>query len=151
MEKNPRWKLTTIYPSFDAPEYIRHKALFHERIQTLLERLEAPLSPEGLLGLIHAYEAAAELAENLKAYTEAVYTADTRDERALGEINALEAAALPLEKGKVLFRNRLKEQQALVLQWIESEDALKPYGFFITESLEKAAFQMSPEDRKSVV
>ncbi|MDR0629211.1 MAG: M3 family oligoendopeptidase [Treponema sp.] len=145
MEKNPRWKLTTIYPSFDAPEYIRHKALFHERIQTLLERLEAPLSPEGLLGLIHAYEAAAELAENLKAYAEAVYTADTRDEWALGEINALEAAALPLEKGKVLFRNRLKEQQALVLQWIESEDALKPYGFFITESLEKAAFQMSPD------
>ncbi|MDR0721562.1 MAG: M3 family oligoendopeptidase [Treponema sp.] len=145
MEKNPRWKLTTIYPSFDAPEYIRDKALLPERIQTFLGRLGDPLSSEGLLGLIHAYEAAAGLAENLKAYAEAIYTTDTRDEWALGEINILEATALPLEKGKVLFRNRLKEQQALVVQWIESEDALKPYGFFITESLEKAPFQMSPD------
>ncbi|MDR1987003.1 MAG: hypothetical protein LBP88_08555 [Treponema sp.] len=36
--------------------------------------------------MIHAYEAAAELAENLTAYAEAVYTTDTRDERALRSI-----------------------------------------------------------------
>ncbi|MDR2632714.1 MAG: M3 family oligoendopeptidase [Treponema sp.] len=141
----PRWDLSPIYPSFDAPQYARDKALLHQRIQALLKRLEEPLSPEGLLALIHAYEDAAGLAENLSAYAQAIYTTDTQDAKALGEINALEAAGLPLEKGTVLFRNRLKEQKAQVLQWTESLDALKPYRFFITESLKKAAFQMSPD------
>ncbi|MDR1029977.1 MAG: M3 family oligoendopeptidase [Treponema sp.] len=141
----PRWKLASIYPSFDAPEYVRDTVLLNERINTLLGCLAAPLSPEGLLGVIHAYEAAAGLAENLRAYAEAVYTTNTRDERALGEINTLEAAALPLGKGTVLFRNRLKEQQEQVLQWLASEAPLKPYGFFVTQSLAQAAFQMAPD------
>ncbi|MDR2394584.1 MAG: M3 family oligoendopeptidase [Treponema sp.] len=148
MDKNgniPRWKLTTIYPSFDAPEYVQDKVILHQRIQAFLGGLEEPLSPGGLLDVIHAYEAAAGLAENLMAYAEAIYTTDTQDEQALGEINALEAATLPLEKGAVLFRDRLKEQKKQVLQWTESEDALKPYRFFITESLKKAVFQMSPD------
>ncbi|MDR1956340.1 MAG: M3 family oligoendopeptidase [Treponema sp.] len=143
----PRWKLTTIYPSFDAPEYIGDRERLKIRIRTLLERLEKPLSPDvpGILGLIQAYEDAAVLAENLTAYTEAVYTTDTRDERALREINALEAAALPLGKGTALFRQRLAEHHKQVSHLAESASALEPYRFFITESLEKAAFQLSPD------
>jgi oligoendopeptidase F len=157
----PRWDLASIYPSFDSPEYKRDKDLLAEQLRALSELLARPL-PEtdagqerpaegavslrtAVLALIHAYEKAGDLAENLEAYAEAVYTADTRDPRALAEINALEALSLPLGKAAVLFRARLTENQNQVLSLIESGAALKPYGFFIRESLEKAAFQMGAD------
>ncbi|MDR1596249.1 MAG: M3 family oligoendopeptidase [Treponema sp.] len=154
-EDLPKWDLTSIYPSFDSPEYRRDLKLLTEKIAVFLKLLEEPLpassgSPArgisaALRTLIRAYEEAGDLGENLSAYAEAIYTADTRDSRALTEINAIEAAALPLGKGAVIFRNRLVETKDLVLKALDTEAALKPYGFFIRESLEKAAYQMSPE------
>ncbi|MFP3040863.1 M3 family oligoendopeptidase [Treponema primitia] len=146
----PKWDLSSIYVSFDSPEYQRDLKLLTEKIAAFLQLLETPL-PTGagiaatLLTLIRAYEEAGDLNENLSAYAEAIYTADTRDSRALTEINAIEAAALPLGKGAVIFRNRLVEAKDLVLKALDSDAELTSYGFFIRESLEKAAYQMSPE------
>jgi pepF/M3 family oligoendopeptidase len=154
-EDLPKWDLTSIYPSFDSPEYRRDLKLLTEKIAVFLKLLEEPLPANfgskgcgmiaTLLTLIRAYEEAGDLGENLSAYAEAIYTTDTQDSRALTEINAIEAAALPLGKGAVIFRNRLVEAKDLVLKALDTEAALKPYGFFIRESLEKAAYQMSPE------
>jgi pepF/M3 family oligoendopeptidase len=148
-ETVPRWNLETLYPSFDAPEYKRDQELLGERIRALLALLEEPLkgdlSAEQVLALIRAYDEAGDLAENLKAYAEAVYTTDTRDGRALGEINALETLALPLGKAAALFRCRLVEQEGRIRRLAESDEALRPYGFFLRQALERAAFQMSPE------
>jgi hypothetical protein len=102
----PRWDLSSIYPSFDAPEYKRDRELLGEKIAALLKALETPLPEEisagALLSLIRLYEEAGDMGENLSAYAEAVYTTDTRDGRALAEINALETEALPLGKAAVL-------------------------------------------------
>jgi pepF/M3 family oligoendopeptidase len=149
-EAAPKWDLSSIYFSFDSPEYRRDLALLGEKTAAFLGLLETPLSPgselaAALLRLIRVYEEAGDLQENLSAYAEAIYTADTRDSRALAEINAIEAAALPLGKAAVIFRNRLAEAKGSVLEAMETVAALKPYGFFIRESLEKAAYQMSSE------
>ncbi|AEF86649.1 oligoendopeptidase, PepF/M3 family [Treponema primitia ZAS-2] len=148
-EALPKWDLTTIYPSFDSPEYRRDLELLKGKIAAFLQLLGTPLPESGiaaaLLALIGVYEEAGNLNENLSAYAEAIYTADTRDSRALAEINAIDAAALPLGKGAVIFRNRLAEAKDRVLKALDTEPALKPFDFFIRESLEKAAYQMSPE------
>jgi pepF/M3 family oligoendopeptidase len=145
----PRWNLEAVYPSFDSPEYKRDQELLGNRILTLLALLEEPLggdvSGERVLTLIRACDDAGDLAENLKAYAEAVYTTDTRDGRALGEINALDALALPLGKAAAIFRCRLAERGDRIRYLADSDEALKPYGFFLRQALERAAFQMSPE------
>ena len=147
----PRWNLKSIYPSFDAPEYREDLRLLAERIESLLELLEPPLPAESpaaeaaLLALIRALDDTGDMAENLSAYADAVYTTDTRNSRALGEINAIEAAALPRKKAEVIFRSRLASARELVEGLLDASEALKPFRFFIRESLAKAAFQLSPE------
>ncbi|MDR2759462.1 MAG: M3 family oligoendopeptidase [Spirochaetaceae bacterium] len=143
----PQWDLAAIYPSFDAPQYRRDAADLKEKLRLLTERLADPLpagiSAAGVLSLIRSYDEAGDLAENLKAYAEALYTADTRNRRALAEINALEKAALPLGKAATLFRIRLAEQKDRILSLLDSE--LKPHRYFIARLLEGAAYQMTPE------
>jgi pepF/M3 family oligoendopeptidase len=169
----PRWKLGAIYPSFDSPEYRRDLALLKERTAALEALLALPLPeiPAGLpagpvagsggappaappeveeaaaalLALLRAAWEAEDIAENLDAYARAVYTTDTRDSRSLGEINALEAAALPLKKAALILQRRLAEREKTVRYLAETHRDIRPYGFFLRETLEKAAFRMSPE------
>jgi pepF/M3 family oligoendopeptidase len=98
-----------------------------------------------LLKLIGVYAEAVNLTENLEAYAEAVYTTNTRDSQALGAINTIEEAALPLKKAAVLFGNRLAENREQVLGLIKEDPDLAPSGFFLTEALEEAAFRMPAE------
>ncbi|MDR2793779.1 MAG: M3 family oligoendopeptidase [Treponema sp.] len=140
----PAWNLETLYPSFDSPEYKRDIALLEKRIAALLEILKGSFDTASIIKAIRAWEDAADIEENLMSYVEAVYTADTRNGRALAEINAVEAAGLPLGKAAVILRNKLAEMK----DWdgIFSRDRdLEPYRFFITESVSKACFQMTPE------
>jgi pepF/M3 family oligoendopeptidase len=148
----PEWDLSSIYSSFDSPEYRRDLTLLAEKTAAFQELLELPLPlPSGpalapaLIRLLRVYEEAGNLQENLSAYTEAIYTADTRDSQALAGINAIDAAALPLGKAAVIFRKRLAEAKGPVLEALETAPVLQPYGFFIRESLEKAAYQMSSD------
>ncbi|MDR2101370.1 MAG: M3 family oligoendopeptidase [Treponema sp.] len=155
----PRWNLKAIYPSFDSEEYRRDLRLLRERIGLLLSLLEAPLFPASpgdgpgpkkaeaaaLLKLIGLYGEAENTAENLEAYAEAVYTTDTRNSQALAAINTVEEAALPLKKAAVLFGNRLAENRERVLGLVKEDPDLAPYGFFLAESLEEAAFRMPAE------
>jgi pepF/M3 family oligoendopeptidase len=143
----PRWNLASIYPSFDSSRYRGDLELLREKLKVFFSRLEPGFDlarGENLLALIQAYEEAGDIAENLYAYGEAVYTADTRNSRALGELNAIETARLPLSKGAALLRCRLAENKETVLKLSET-GALGPYRFFIVESLKQAAYQMSPE------
>jgi pepF/M3 family oligoendopeptidase len=141
----PRWNLETIYPAFSSVVYRNDIDLLKDRINTLLTLLDIPLTDvDAVVKLLRAWEEAGDIAENLRAYADAVYTADTRDSSALAEINALERAALPLGKATVLLRKRLAEQKDVFLNTLGTEP-LAPYRFFIAEALEKAAFQMPPD------
>ena len=147
----PRWSLRSVYPSFDSAEYRRDLELLGEKTARLLALLDAPLPDEpeaaapALLALIGAADDAGRYHENLHAYTEAVYTTDTRDSGPLREIGVLEAAALPLLKARVLFKTRLLEKRELVLGCLEIDERLEPYRYFITTSLEGARFMMKGE------
>ena len=149
--KAPRWKLTAIYPSFDSAEYTRDIAQLETGLDSILEALKTPLSetPAELLILIRALESACDLRENLGAYAETTYTADTRSERAVKEINAIEAATLPLENGMVLFRRRLREQWDRIAPLVEASPELAAYRFFLEKAVAKAAFQM-PDDMENL-
>ncbi|MDR1221007.1 MAG: M3 family oligoendopeptidase [Treponema sp.] len=138
----PSWNLEAIYPSFDSPQYKKDMALLERQIALLLESLKSPFDAASAVNAIRTWEAAANVAENLMSYAEAVYTADTRNNKALAEINAVEAARLPLGKAEVILRNKLAE----IEDWEGREDkALEPHLFFIAEAVRKAHFQMTPE------
>jgi pepF/M3 family oligoendopeptidase len=146
----PSWNLETIYPSFDSLEYKRDMTLLERQTALLLESLKSstPSDADSALKMtlqtIRAWEDAADTAENLMSYAEAVYTASVRNSRALAEINAIEAARLPLGKAAVIIRNKLAE----IEDWerLSGENkALEPYMFFIAEAVRKAHFQMTPE------
>jgi pepF/M3 family oligoendopeptidase len=146
----PRWDLASVYPSFDSAEYRRDLGLLKEKTARLLSLLDAPL-PDGpeatapaLLALIEASDDADRYHENLRAYTGAVYSTDTRDPGPLREIGVLEAAALPLLRAGVLFNSRLLEKREMVLECLD-DDRLKPYRYFITVSLERARFMMDSD------
>jgi pepF/M3 family oligoendopeptidase len=147
----PRWSLCSVYPSFDSAEYRRDLALLGDKTVRLLSLLDAPLPDDAeaaagaLLALLAASDDAARYHENLSAYTEAVYTTDTRNPVPVREIGVLEAAALPLLKAGVLFRGRLLEKRELVLECLEADGRLEPYRYFITMSLESARFMMKGE------
>ncbi|MDR2501183.1 MAG: M3 family oligoendopeptidase [Treponema sp.] len=151
----PQWRLDSIYPpaqsgggAFDSPAYQADLRLLGEEAGTFLAALAAPLPDTpaelapSLLALIRLWEQAGDRAENLRAYTEAIYSVDTRSAQALRELNRVERLALPLGKGTVLLRKRMAEQQDLILGLLESGGVLRPYGFFIQECLAKARFQM---------
>ncbi|MDR2445691.1 MAG: M3 family oligoendopeptidase [Treponema sp.] len=142
----PSWNLEAIYPSFDSPEYKRDIALLEKRAALLLESLtdSLPFDAASVVQAIRTWEDVADTAENLMSYTEAVYTTDTRNGRALAEINAVEAARLPLGKAEVILRNKLAE----IEDWerlFRTDKALEPYEFFIAEAVRKAHFQMAPD------
>ncbi|MDR0375183.1 MAG: M3 family oligoendopeptidase [Treponema sp.] len=142
----PSWNLEAIYPSFDSPEYKRDIALLEKRAALLLEALKSPppFDVASAVSAIRAWEDAADTAETLMSYAEAVYTTDTRDSRALAEINAVAEARLPLGKATVILRNKLAE----IEDWerlFRADKTLAPYRFFIAEAARKARFQMTPE------
>lgn len=149
--KLPRWNLASVYSSFDAPEYTRDKDLLAEHANKLLTQLEQPWPQDKtqagrlILSWIHSYEDTADLAENLEAYASAVYTTDTRNSRALNEINTIEALSLPLGKAAVILRNRLSEQAELVQELATKDANLAEYRFFLSDALIRAKYQMSPE------
>jgi pepF/M3 family oligoendopeptidase len=116
-----------------------------EKIEGLMTRtgeLTRNLSAETLLALVKAWEDAGEYAENLGAYAEAIYTADTRNERARAEINRIEALKLPLGKAAVEFRNALASKKERILSLAGEDSRVVPYAFFLSEMIERAAFQM---------
>ena len=137
--------MSSVYSSFDCAEYSRDCRLLTEKIEELMARtgeLTRNLCAETLRALITAWEEAGEYAENLSAYAEAVYTTDTRDERARAEINRIEALKLPLGKAAVEFRGALASKKERVLSLAGEDSRIQPYAFFLAEMIEKAAFQM---------
>lgn len=152
----PRWDLSPVYPSFGSPEQEADAARLSALSSSLLSSLESELPASGaalaaaVLDLIARLEEAGNIAENLGAYAYAVHSTDTRDERALAEINACEERELPLAKAEVIFRERLAERRDAVralagLDGTGGEGPLTPYAFFLDEELSLASKQMSSE------
>ena len=119
-----------------------------EKIEDLKARtgeVERELTAYTLLALVKAWEEAGEYAENLSAYAEAVYTTDTRNERAQAEINRIEALKLPLGRAAVMFRSALASKKERLLSLAGQDSRIAPYAFFLLETVERAAFQMESE------
>jgi oligoendopeptidase F len=145
MSKNlPRWNLNAIYPSFDSEEYRNDKKLLRSRISGLRKKLKTIglLNEKSLPTLIRAFENAGDLAENLSAYAEIIYTTGTRDKRPLNEINEIAAIKLPLGKCTVLFRALLAQHRDTVKKLISQNETIRGYKLFLQESVDKAKHQM---------
>jgi pepF/M3 family oligoendopeptidase len=142
----PRWSLDSIYAGFDAPEYRRALADLEAATAALLALASGPPpeTPEALLDLLAASDRAGSIAATLRAYTGAAYTGDTRDSRALAELNALEAALLPLKRAETLFR-RQALRCADALPRLAHDPRLAPYAFILAEAAQAARFQLPPD------
>lgn len=149
--KLPRWNLDSIYTSFDSAEYQQDKAALVRQSEALLANLEKEIShnaeeaADQVLNLLHSYEHAGDLAENLEAYASAVFTTDTRSSRALSEINKLESLSLPLGKAHVMLQRRFAERREVLETLAETHKDLKPYAFFIHEALFRSERQLPVE------
>ncbi|MDR1362711.1 MAG: M3 family oligoendopeptidase [Spirochaetaceae bacterium] len=149
----PIWDLSSVYKSFDCAEYKRDCEILTERIAALEAMLGAlpdslaagiddDAAGKALLNTLDAWEAAGDYAENLSAYADAVYTSNTQDHRAGAEINNIETLRLPFGKATVIFRGVLAANKGRVMRLAEHDSRIKPYSFFLSEAIEKAAFQM---------
>jgi pepF/M3 family oligoendopeptidase len=135
--------------SFDCAEYHNDCGLLKKRItelETLLDglpgRFSGDLAADALYETVKTWENAGDYAVNLSAYAEAVYIANTEDERARAEINKIETLSLPLGKNTVIFRDILAANKEQVLKIALIDKRLEPYKYFLSEMIEKAAFQM---------
>jgi pepF/M3 family oligoendopeptidase len=139
--------LNTVYSSPDSEEFKKDLEYLDLHIQRLSELLKAPLEAEEaeILAILWVYMGAQDIAENLHAYGEAIYTVDTRNAAILGTISAVEQAALPLGRLTVLLRTRLAEQAERVRHLALNSELLAEHRFFLLDSLEKALHQMSPD------
>ncbi|GHU23225.1 oligoendopeptidase F [Spirochaetia bacterium] len=152
----PRWNLDSIYPAFDSHEYLHDKEILKEKIEdcaalsVTLRKQFNQLSRSFLFGVIRAFESAQDMAETLNAYTEAVYTADTRNEEALKEINALDMQCLPLKKILVEFQQTLFQHRDEIMNALELHPEYADYRFFIEESVKKATHQLLPDQEELV-
>ena len=140
----PRWNLNSIYPSFDSPEYQNDIQSLREQILEL-ERFVQAFEKEPsvfLMQLIRAWERACDTAENLDSYAQAVYTADTRNEQALKEINSIETLCLPLKAAVIGMQKLLYTHSDPVLSLLDAKE-YEHYRFFVKELIFDAAHLMT--------
>ncbi|MDR3324880.1 MAG: M3 family oligoendopeptidase [Spirochaetaceae bacterium] len=147
--KLPRWDLGSIYPSFDSQEFAADKGLLGASVAALQRALgrceRRGLDARALLDLIARFERAGDAAENLSAYAQSVWTADTGDRRALAETNVVDGLKLPLSACAVRFRALLAANRGAIASFVKGCAELRPYRFFLEESLERARFEMTGE------
>ena len=143
----PRWDLRSLYPSFEDPAFTGDLAALKGRLEhsgILLDGGGA-FSGGSLLELIKTLEAAADTAEQLSAYAEAIYTTDTRDGAVLARISEIDAAKLPLAKLLARFREKIGGQKESVARLIDEDERIAPYRFFLQNTLVEAEYQLSSE------
>jgi pepF/M3 family oligoendopeptidase len=146
----PRWDLDPVFPGFGSPEYKAAK----ERLAKLATEAESTLavapSPGEDTGAwtvaaLAIEDEVAVLYSTLGSYCYARYSTATRDEVALGELNAIEALGLSVKRLSVLFRNALAARRDKVLALSKTDAGIKPFAFHIEEELAWQAHQMAPE------
>ncbi len=140
----PRWQLS-MYKGFEARNYkndIKEFSISLKKLKALLmqpcpetETKKGSINFQEVLTLLNR---AFDLHENLESYTYCSYSIDTANGEALGALNRLEEAALPLAEIQVLLRQRLMEDKS----WKDNED-LKDFTYFMHRSVEEGAFQLS--------
>lgn len=148
----PQWDLTPIYPGFDSEKYGSAKRRAAELAAQAVEfyetsqRVQSGEDTEAwLLKALALNDELGSLFGTLSAYAYAQYSTATRDQRALNELNSIEALSLPAKKAGILFRNALALRRDAALTLAEKNGKIAPYAFSIKEDLYFQSHQMSPE------
>jgi pepF/M3 family oligoendopeptidase len=163
-EKLPRWDLSPVFADFDAPAYTAAKARLAQVSAALIAHAGAAPAPSGdapapsgvcpvdladwLARALELEDEAVTLYSTLGAYAYARFSTATRDQKAMGELNAVEVLGLPLKRDAVLFRNALAGRRPEVLAAAKGPKAdprIAPFAFHIEEELFWQSRQMSPE------
>ena len=97
---------------------------------------------------IRGYNLIGSLYEDLSSYTYGVFSTDTRNKEAAGEISVLEEIGLPISEAEVLFRNKLADIRDIVQKLIKTDPDLMECTFFLNEQLFLQDKQMAPELEK---
>ncbi len=140
----PRWKLDSIYPGFDSPEYTGAKA----RLSSIALELSAHLDlvTEGshrdsasfdpwFRALIDLQNAASSLDETLGSWCYAQYSADTTDRRAMSELNAIEELSVPFSALHARYLEIIGSRPALVRALATSDPEMARYRNSLEDDL----------------
>ncbi len=148
----PTWDLTPIYPGFDSEQYklakTRAADLAAKAVDFYKASMVVPPSEDTEAWLVQALslnDNLGSLIETLSAYAYARYSTATQDQKAIHELNAVEALALPAKQAEVLYRNALALRKDKVLKIAKTNSRIAPYAFSIQEALYFQAHQMPPE------
>lgn len=138
------WSLESIYPSIDSREYRRDKDELVQRSESLIDELIPALNHHARwLEALEAFSRLFHLAENLESYVYALWSTNTADEAAQGEIDDLESRKLILKDAAVRFREVLGGCDE---RFFKDADLLGPYRFWLAEQRLMASRQMSPAE-----
>ncbi|TFG84358.1 MAG: M3 family oligoendopeptidase [Spirochaetales bacterium] len=144
----PRWNLAPIFSGFDSDEYKAAK-LELTRLASQLEGHCAAAISRGafrawLVEALGLEEQAGSLAETLGAFAYASYSTDTRNAKAMAELNAVEELSLPLKRAGVAFRNVLADNRDDAHALATDDPEISRFSFHIENELFWQSRQMDP-------
>ncbi len=138
MEKLPHWSLETIYPGIESDEFNADLAA----LAPLAKEVEGLLEGD-LIELLDKYQLMLETGITLMAYTYALHTVNTGDEKALRGVSRVEEALLELQRIHVAFVKTMGKRQAEVAPLIAEGGELHQYKFVLEEIIENERHTMS--------
>ena len=140
----PRWKLDSIYPGFDSPEYASAKA----RLASIARELSAHLDlvtdgshrdsasfDSWFRALIDLKNASSSLDETLGSWCYAQYSADTTDRRAMSELNAIEEISVPFSALHARYLQIIGSRPELVRAIAASDPEIARYRNSLEDDL----------------
>lgn len=151
-EHLPTWDLNPVFPGFDSEKYraakTRAAALAEEAVkfyQDSAAPAEGEDSAAWLKKALALNDEIGTLFGTLAAYAYARFSTATRDQSAVGEVNAVQELMLPAKKAEVLFRNALAARKNALEKPLAENPELVPFAFHVREELFFQSRQMEPE------
>lgn len=147
----PRWNMDPVYPGFDSPEWQAAKNRLSELSGLITAACEAV--PEGtgtfaswLKTLLSLQNEADSLGRTLGSYCYTQYSVDTRNTRAMQELNAVEELQVPFARAEVLFMNALAARKSDVSLALEQDAQIQGFRFYLEDALFWQTRRMSPSE-----
>jgi len=148
MNDIPVWDTSSLYQGFSDPRYAADQASLTKaatKILKILKRFPEAKKErkEALARMVHLFDKASVLAEQLGSYTYMLYSVNTRDEEAGRQMNANQELLLPLQDAEVKFRAAWAGSGISTGKLLQAFPDLEPHRLALDEARFLAGHQLS--------
>ena len=146
-KKLPFWDISTIYKNFDDPEFMKDIDTFSETVKNLSDIImsDRAIDTQYFHDILHGFDRAEKIFENLNSYCYAAYSTDTGNSRNIKELNSLEKKKPELLKARFLLINTLDTS---VIKKAAVQPELEDYSLFFAELLEMKKHLLSEDEEE---